>query len=227
MSFWRTLSSILSRSEPVRGQGCGPCEGSDPAFSADVTALGAKLARADGQAVPIEFDAFLEAFPPDERARADIRRLYGLARETTHGFESYAKRLAKRYAKCPHILEAVVTGLVHVARSDGAVTGDERAYLKRVAQLFSLSPLTLRRIEADVLGLPADDPYAILGVAPDAADEAVKAAWRKALAQHHPDRIAGDSEEAMARAHEISASLNGAYDAVMRERRALLLVAAA
>src|SRR5579863_7499792 len=102
MTFWRNIASIAARRVDIAD--CPDCPaglpGQDPAFSTAVTALGAKLAKADGRATAGEFDAFAEVFQPDAGSQADIRRLYGLARQTTHGFESYARRLAKRYRGC-------------------------------------------------------------------------------------------------------------------------------
>ena len=96
-----------------------------------------------------------------------MRRLYQLARQTTRGFESYARRLQKRYHNCPKLLEDVVDGLFYVAISDGVVTGDELIYLERVSQLFGQSPLIFRRLKATHLGPEAGDPYAVLGVRHD------------------------------------------------------------
>jgi DnaJ like chaperone protein len=198
--------------------------GEDPAFSTAVTALGAKLAKADGRAGAGEYAAFAGVFQPDAESEADVRRLYDLARQTTHGFESYARRLAKRYRACPQLLEDVLDGLFHIAAADGAITSDELDYLERVADLFGLSPLTFRRLKATHLGLAADDPYAVLGVAPDASDEAVHAAWRSALSAAHPDRALARGlpldfvEVAQAKA----AAINAAFDAVTRERRAMV-----
>ena len=48
--------------------------------------------------------------------------------------------------------------------SDGAITGDELAYLKSVSDLFEFSDDTFRRIKASHLGQDSDDPYAVLGV---------------------------------------------------------------
>ena len=96
--------------------------GQDPAFATAVTALGAKLAMSDGFAHPIEKKAFLDVFQPQDAGLKDVLRLYDLARQTSLGFESYAKRLAKRYSKCPQILEDVLEGLFHIAISDGALS---------------------------------------------------------------------------------------------------------
>ena len=152
-----------------------------------------------------------------------MRRLYDLARQTTHGCESYARRLAKRYHACPQLLEDVLDGLFYIAGADGAVTQDELDYLERVSGLFELSPLVFRRLKATHLGLGADDPYAVLDVAPDAADEVVRKAWRQALSAAHPDRVLarGLPAEFVDVAQAKSAAINAAYDAIRRERRDL------
>jgi uncharacterized tellurite resistance protein B-like protein len=123
-----------------------------------VTALGAKLAKADGRVDGGEFAAFTEVFQPDPASEQNIHRLYDLARQTTHGFESYARRLAKRYSTCPQLLEDVVDGLFHIAKADGVVTQDELDYLERVSDLFGMSPLAFRRLRATHLGVGPTTP---------------------------------------------------------------------
>ena len=226
MKLWRTISSLagLRAAKPS----CTDCPeglpGEDPGFSAAVTALGAKLARADGRADHDEYLAFSEVFQPEAASERDVRRLYELARQTTRGFESYARRIARRYSGCPGVLEDVLDGLFHIAKADGAVTRHETDYIERVAVIFGLSPLRFRRIKAAHLGAPEDDPYAVLDVAPDADDEEVRAAWKSALSQAHPDRAVsrGLAPEFVEFAHMQSAAINAAYDQVMRERHELV-----
>jgi len=231
MSFWRTIAGLAARR--VDDAECPDCPpgppGEDPAFTTAVTALGAKLAKADGRADEDEFDTFATVFQPDSGSERNVHRLYDLARQTTRGFESYAKRLAKRYRNCPQLLEDVLDGLFHIARSDGAVTGDELDYLETVSDLFGFSPLTFRRLKATHLGAGPDDPYVILGVLPDAADEAVRAAWRERVSDAHPDRARGRGlpSEFIEVAETKTASINAAFDAIMQERRELALVGAA
>jgi len=194
-----------------------------------VTALGAKLARADGEAGRAEFDAFSEVFQSDEASRPNVRRLYNLARQTTRGFESYARRLARRYRNCPQILEDVLDGLFHIAASDGAVSDDEMVYLERVAELFGFSELVFRRLKATHLGLAADDPYAVLGAPHDASDDQLRAAWKIALIESHPDRARsrGLPQEFIEVAEAKAKAINAAFESAMRERRELALVGAA
>jgi DnaJ like chaperone protein len=226
MTFWRNIASLAARS--VDEAVCAACPpglpGEDPAFSTAVTALGAKLAKADGRASAEEFAVFAEVFQPDAASERDIRRLYDLARQTTRGFESYARRLAKRYSACPQLLEDVLDGLFHIARADGTLSDDELAYLERVSGLFRLSPLTFRRLKATHLGPEGDDPYFVLAVAHDASDAAVREAWREALVENHPDRVLarGLPPQYLDVANAKSAAINAAYDLIMRERRGLV-----
>ena len=52
--------------------------------------------------------------------------------------------------------------------------------------------------------LPERDPWAVLGVRPNATDDEVRAAYRKLAARHHPDRPGGDAR----RMAEINAALS-------------------
>jgi DnaJ like chaperone protein len=104
------------------------------------------------------------------------------------------------------------------------VTSDELVYLEDVSRLFGLSPLAFRRLRATHMGAGPDDPYVILGIAADAPDETVRAAWRSALSEAHPDRALsrGLPQDYVLVAQAKSAAINNAYDTVMRERRALV-----
>ena len=231
MSFWRKIAGLAARNlDEAECDVCPPgLPGEDPAFSTAVTALGAKLAKADGNAQAEEYAAFAEVFQPDASSAGNVRRLYQLARQTTRGFESYARRLQKRYHQCPQLLEDVVDGLFYVATSDGVVTGDELIYLERVSQLFGQSPLVFRRLKATHLGAEAGDPYVVLGVAHDAADEDVRSAWKAMLSEAHPDRARarGLPPEFIEVAEAKAAAINAAFDTAMRERKALALQGAA
>lgn len=231
MSFWRNIAGRAVRNlDEAECADCPPgLPGEDPAFSTAVTALGAKLAKADGHAQASEYAAFAEVFQPEAGSDGNVRRLYQLARQTTRGFESYARRLAKRYRHCPQILEDVVDGLFFVATSDGVVTADELAYLQRVSELFGQSSLVFRRLKATHLGAEAGDPYVALGVRHDASDAEVRAAWKAQLSEAHPDRARarGLPAEFIEVAEAKAAAINAAHDAILRERRETALKGAA
>jgi DnaJ like chaperone protein len=231
MSFWRKIAgrAVCEVDEAECNECPAGLPGEDPAFSTAVTALGAKLAKADGEAQSAEYEAFSTVFQAEAGSEGAIRRLYQLARQTTRGFEGYARRLRRRYGGCPQLLEDVLDGLFHIAISDGAVTADEIVYLERVSDLFGLSPLTFRRLKATHMGAASDDPYVILGVAADATSTDVRAAWRAQLSQAHPDRARarGLPSEFIEVAEAKAATINAAYDQIVRERKGLALEGAA
>ncbi|MDP3659473.1 TerB family tellurite resistance protein [Phenylobacterium sp.] len=231
MSFWRNIAGLAAGR--VDEADCTECPaglpGEDPAFSTAVTALGAKLAKADGRPDAEEYAAFSDVFQADAGSERNVRRLYDFARQTTRGYESYARRLAKRYRGCPQLLEDVMDGLFHIAGADGAVTHDELTYLESVGELFGFSPLTFRRLKATHLGSPADDPYGVLGAPHDASDAHLRTVWKAALSQAHPDRARarGLPSEFVEVAEAKAAAINAAFDEIMRERREILLKGAA
>src|ERR1700751_5481427 len=112
MSFWRTIAGLAVRN--LDEADCPICPpglpGEDPAFTTAVTALGAKLAKADGRAQASEYETFADVFQPEPGRQGNVRRLYQLARHTARVFESYARRLAKPYRHCPQLLEDVLDG---------------------------------------------------------------------------------------------------------------------
>ena len=109
MSFWRKIAGLAVRG--VDEAECDVCPpglpGEDPAFSTAVTALGAKLAQADGHAQAEEYDTFAVVFRADSGSEGAIRRLYQLARQTTRGFiYAAAKSLQMSEHQCRELFEA-------------------------------------------------------------------------------------------------------------------------
>jgi len=233
MALLQKIASLVSRRpacSPATPPDCGCPEtlpDRDPAFTSAITALGAKLLRKDRRGQNGAFEAFAQVFPPAPNAGWQVRRFFGLAGQSTLGLESYAEAIARRYARCPKVLERALDGLFRVAKSDGVVTGEEMAILERVATLFGVPPLSFRRLKSRHLG-QNDDPYSVLHIEPDAPDEAVRAAWKAAVVALHPDRAMGrgDSADQVAEAEAATKSLNAAYEEVMRERASLAKEAA-
>jgi hypothetical protein len=62
------------------------------------------------------------------------------------------------------------------------------------------------------------DPFAALGVASSASDEAVEAAYRRRMSEYHPDRVATAAPEIRELAERRARELNQAYDEIKRQR---------
>ncbi|HBJ92963.1 MAG TPA: molecular chaperone DjlA, partial [Hyphomonadaceae bacterium] len=124
----------------------------------------------------------------------------------------------------PCLLEGVLDGLFYIAGADGVVTLDEMIYLQKVSSIFGFSEDDFRRIKASHMGADPDDPYEILGVSHSANFDDIRVAYRKLMADNHPDRLVmnGAPHEFEARANEKAATITGAYAKIRAERGMLI-----
>jgi DnaJ like chaperone protein len=190
------------------------------AFTIGVIALGAKLARVDGTVTRREIDAFRSFFhvPPEEVE--NVGRFFDIAKRDTYGFETYARQVADLFPDDPHVLEQVLVGLCLIAGADGSASAAEIEYLRAVSTIFGMGEVRLRRALASAGVELRDDPWAILGVMPDADADELKRAHRQLALEYHPDRLMarGLPAEAVQLANRKFAAINVAYD---RARAAL------
>ncbi|HZD26628.1 MAG TPA: TerB family tellurite resistance protein [Alphaproteobacteria bacterium] len=190
------------------------------AFTIGVIALGAKMAKADGQVTRDEVQAFKQVFrvPPGEMR--NVARVFNLARTDAHGFEPYARQIARLFEPGSQVLEDLLHGLFHIAKADSVVQEAELDYLRRVAEIFGFDEAGFARIREYHIGADRNDPYTILGVPHDASDGEVKAAWRRLIRENHPDQAIarGLPEEFVDLANEKLAAINDAYDRIARSR---------
>ncbi len=189
-------------------------------FTIGVIALGAKMARADGEVSEVERAAFREFFevPPGEEA--NIERFFDLAKRDVGGFETYARQVAALFPDAPEILENVIEGLFSIAQADGRIDAAEADYLAKVANIFGLPSSRFERARAAALGAVECEPCVVLGIDPLATDEQIREAWLRQVRANHPDRLTaqGLPEEAIAVANRKLALINDAYDRLRRQR---------
>ena len=193
----------------------------DAGVAAALIALGAKLAKADGVVTRVEIDAFKNVFHADKKAQDGISRFFDMAKQTTLGYEAYAKIVYKKYKARPDILEDVLDGLFHIALADGIVTGAEMQFLETTARIFKFPERTFARIRIAHLGRASDDPYLILGIEDDITDAALKRAYRQMAAANHPDRLVarGLPQELQKLATHKMALINRAYAQIKELRK--------
>jgi DnaJ like chaperone protein len=190
------------------------------AFTIAVIALGAKMAKVDGQVSRSEVAAFKEVFQVPAHETANVARVFDLAKRDARGFEPYAQQVARMFKKGHPVLEELLDGLFHIARADGQVHAAELAYLAEVARIYGFSETDFARIREANLGPDKADPYTILGVTREMSNDEIRAAWRKLVRDNHPDRLIaqGLPEEFVSLANEKLATINAAYDKVAKER---------
>ena len=223
MSLWSRILDALARLAPgerlsqLFERSATPPERS-VAFTIAVIALGAKMAKADGQVTRDEVAAFREVFHIPRAEEANAARVFDLARTDVAGFEEYAARIARMFEDDSPTLRDLIEGLFHIALADGEYHPAEDDFLHRVAAIFHLSEREFRSLRARFAD-GEGDPWAVLGVDPDTPLEDVRRAWRRAVRDTHPDAVMarGLPEEAVKLAEKKLIAVNRAWERVQAE----------
>ena len=197
------------------------------AFSIAMIALSAKMAKADGVVTVDEVAAFERLFDIPEGERANVARVYDIAKTDIAGFEGYAVQLASLCdgdsPNCP-ILQDILDGLFHIAKADGVLHEAELSFLARTAEIFGIDDDVFATIAARHVESEEGDssPYAVLGLPPHAPVEEVRRRHRELVREAHPDRAIarGLPEEFVVIATERIAAYNDAKDRIMTMREA-------
>lgn len=186
------------------------------AFTIAVIALGAKMAKADGQVTRDEVTAFREIFHIPREEEANAARLFNLARQDVAGYDDYARRIARMFDSTQGTLTDLIEGLFHIAVADGEYHASEDDFLQSVATIFGLSEREFRSIRTRFVSDAEPDPYDVLGIEPSASMREARAAWRRLVRDSHPDRLMarGLPKEAIRLAEKRLIAVNRAWEEI-------------
>ena len=107
--------------------------------------------------------------------------------------------------------------LTALAKADGHVAAEEISALREVTRYMGLSEAELN----SMLGLGSTslaDAYAVLGVTENATDDEVRAAYKRMVVKHHPDRVASLGEDIRQAAEKKMREINEAKEIVFKAR---------
>jgi len=129
--------------------------------------------------------------------------------------EEVEQLVAKIQFRFPGLEYATLLSLLAgIAKSDGQVTAHEAAIIRAVALTLGVPEERWPEI-AEALDLIVTDYWGVLGLAPGASPEEVRAAYRKLVLQYHPDRVAQLPREFQELAVQKSIVLREAYERLM------------
>lgn len=219
MSIWTRIADVLSalasgealsviferlRVNPERSVG----------FTIAVIALGAKMAKADGEVTRDEVTVFRRIFAIPEDEEANAARVFNLARKDVAGFDSYARKIRAMFRNDDReVLIDLMEGLFQIAVADGHYHGQEDAFLAEVSAIFGLGDACFRTLRARFVDGTEPDPYEVLGVVETAPLNEVRAAWKTAVRASHPDAMIarGVPAEAVKLAERRLIAINAAW----------------
>ncbi|KAJ56506.1 dimethylmenaquinone methyltransferase [Actibacterium mucosum KCTC 23349] len=227
MSIWNRIADAVSalaqgesltevfdrlRSSPEKSVG----------FTIAVIALGAKMAKADGQVTRDEVTAFREVFDIPPHAMDSAAKVFNLARQDVAGYEEYAQRIKRMFGDEYQPLVDLVEGLFYIAVADGEYHPNEDEFLTRVSDILGIAQPCFRSLKTRFVPDADPDPYSVLRVTPETPMADIRAAWRHTVRESHPDRLVarGVPEEAIKMAEARLIAVNRAWEEIQQERAA-------
>jgi len=189
------------------------------AFTIAVIALGAKMAKADGEVTRDEVTAFREVFYIPADAEPEAAKVFNLARQDVAGFDEYARRIGRMFPDDSAVLADLMEGLFHIAMADGSYHPAEDDFLHRVATIFGMDDRRFRSLRARFVADAEPDPYTVLGVTLDTPLKDIRKAWAELVRNTHPDQLMarGLPEEAIKMAEKRLIAVNRAWEEISRD----------
>tara|TARA_Y100000780_G_scaffold211112_2_gene210419 strand:+ start:629519 stop:630466 length:948 start_codon:yes stop_codon:yes gene_type:complete len=207
-------------------------------LSCDIVSLCAKMCKAKGTVEKEDIKMCDRFFDVPAHHRRLVAAIFNDARSDVTGFDLLANRINEAVAGNKDELENVLKVLYAIAYTDNMIQNRERIFLLRVADIFGFSPNRLEAIERE-LGIKqsafegagewqqksfgtktqgSDNAYATLGLEPGTSVDDVKKAYRKLVAQNHPDKLRGNgaSDADVEKAEKRMAEINDAYSQIVK-----------
>jgi DnaJ like chaperone protein len=166
-----------------------------------------------------EMRAFKRTVEIPPAIEQQVDRVFELAKQDVAGYEAYAKKIGRFFAREPDTLEHVLDGLFFIASADGMIHEAELDYLKHVSDIFGFDDARFEQLASQHVYLDNSiDPYVVLGLMPGADRDEVKRVYRMLVSEHHPDRLIakGVPEELIDVATARMQAINHAYNKIIK-----------
>lgn len=205
-------------------------------FLESVFAVMGAICKADGQVTDDEIRVAEQIFVRlrlDETARSRARAAFNRGKAADFDVDAEVARFAASARGQRPLMAMFLQIQISAVGADGSIHPTEHEMLVRIARGLGFSEAEVARMEAMLRGgagsqgegvgrgqVDLNWAYEVLGVSPQASDDAVKRAYRKLINENHPDRLAakGLPESMRPMAEEKTRDLTTAYDRIKQAR---------
>ncbi|HIM58222.1 MAG TPA: co-chaperone DjlA [Gammaproteobacteria bacterium] len=199
------------------------------AFFSSLFSVMGYIAKVDGKVSPSEIrlaQKIMQHMQLADDMQKVAKQLFNQGKQADFNLDEVLEQFRIESHGRTHLVRMFLEMQIQAAYADGVLDNTEREALKYITQKlhFSLQELDslIQQFAAANHGseLSADDAYAILGVDETLSDKELKRAYRRLLAQHHPDKLVakGLPEEMMKIAEEKTKEIISAYELLKKQR---------
>ena len=220
---------------PPGAAGPDPVEERRIAFFVATFGVMGHIAKADGRVSPEEAEfahAVMEGLGLDARDRNLAARIFAEGKSPDFHLDAALGQLVRVVGRRRNLLRNFLEIQFKAAWADGFVHPAERAILEHIGAVLGFSARELEQMErlaaADFAPRRVSEEeqlaaaYGVLGLDPSVGDEPLRAAYKRLMLQHHPDRLAAQGlpaemkDEATRRTQEIQRAYQTIRDARKR-----------
>ena len=211
-------------------------------FFASVFKVMGHIAKADGRVSENEINnanAVMAHMGLTEQRRQQAIQHFNEGKQSGFNLDACLNEFMQQVGNEPSLIQMFLEIQIGSAFADGHLGQAERSILVRIATQLGIGQMRLNLIinsvqaqhrfyqqqqqynaNAQSTRVSLDDAYQLLCVKADASDAEVKRAYRKMMAQHHPDKLAakGLPDDMIEVAKEKTQEIQSAWDLIKNER---------
>ena len=205
-------------------------------FFTTVFSVMGHLAKADGRVSESEIQIarnIMHQMQLDAQQQKFAIDLFNQGKQSGFPLEEVIEQFHLECGRNRNLKQMFLEILLHAAYADGVMHAAERHLFVRICRQLGFSQTEFSVLEGMVQAQRAfhgrsqhepvrpnkdllQEAYTALGIKADAADDAVKRAYRRLMSQHHPDKLVakGLPEEMIKLANERTAEIKAAYETI-------------
>jgi DnaJ like chaperone protein len=187
-------------------------------FEISLLVLSSFVIKADGKIDPRELDfvrAYFVKMYGKDRANHAFRLFKGIIQNKDISVRQISLQIRQQMQHASRL--QLMHYLFALAKADEVVTPDELDMLQKISGYLNINSYDFESIKA-MFYKDSESAYKILEIEKEATEKELKAAYRKMVKKHHPDKVKHLGEEHLKGAEEKFLKIQEAYEQIKKER---------
>ena len=230
VAFAGNFSKRKSSSSFSNNFGPGNQQRVQAAFFSGVFSVMGYISKVDGKVSKSEIilaQQVMQHMQLSEEMSKVAKDLFNQGKQDNFNLDEVLEQFRVETHRRTHLIRMFLEIQIQAAYADGVFDKSEHNALKYIAQklYFPLQELEslIQQFSASKSGskeISVDDAYKVLGIDESLDDKEIKRAYRRLLAQHHPDKLVakGLPEEIQKLANEKTQEIISAYEIIKKHR---------
>ena len=230
VAFASNFSKRRSSSGFSNNFGPGNQQRVQAAFFSGVFSVMGYISKVDGKVSKSEIilaQQVMQHMQLSEEMSKVAKDLFNQGKQSDFNLSEVLEQFRVETHRRTHLIRMFLEIQIQAAYADGVFDNSEHNALRDIAQKLHFPLHELENLiqqfsatKSGTKGISVDDAYKVLGIDKSLNDKEIKRAYRRLLAQHHPDKLVakGLPEEMQKLANEKTQEIISAYEIIKKHR---------